>query len=305
MAKREGLHGSHATVDFRTYSAFDEKTPRKGLVHKQYGVGCMATAQLRVNDLYTFATVAEQCGIPLPTQTIGATPGNVIGSPSLSGDGIGGPPWVLHIVQENAGPTMTDVIKKGADSDPLIDMYLGFFKRVADAGHIISLDPPLANFAANTGALIDIYPPRHALNTDKPLIEYALPPDLPPVHYAFMYERYYGDRQAVVLYAQILRALNGRSGPDTSKRIIDKIDHHLGGEAATHVHVAVHSTLDTVGPTDVDVLRAVGSTLKLQGNLTQRELDHLFKLTHIEANTGRLPSQDDIEAARQIVISCR
>lgn len=300
MAAPAEKHGSHASVDIRVYKKFREKG--NYYVLKQYRIDSQEEGLRKMRDLKLFCNVAAELGIETPHQGMFIAPGDFYmnAKDDRRVEEFQNQDLCLNLLQEFGGSMMTTSMQNGGNPEELIGTYLHQFKKVFDAGHPISLDPPLANFN-NNGVLIDVFPPRHALDGE-PLIEYALPSDIDPAELKFLTDRYYGPEQAITMYAQILRSFGDKPVPkNMPERIVGMIDHILGGEAAERVNSALSLDLDTAGPTDIDAIRAIACHLHATGDMPAQSLAELFKLTHIEANSGQLPPQSNIIRARDIL----
>lgn len=288
------VHGSHAGVQLRPYERF--RSSEDQFVMKSYRIHSPEDGYRKAQDIELFCGEANRLGILTPHQCVYVAPIELTTGRAdmVSGD-VG-----LYLSQEFAGPTMTQAIADGADPFPLVDLYLQQHAKAFAADNIISLDPPLANFSAS-GVLIDVFPPRHKIG-GPPLIEYDIAQDMPEGHRRFLEDRYFGKKQAVVIFAQIMRALKDVSqSADLPKRVLDAIGRTIGPQYADEVVNALAVNLEHVVPTDVDALRALACVRHAEGDLTGGDLKDIYTMTHITGETGALPVQLEVERARDIV----
>lgn len=288
------MHGSHAGVQLRPYERF--RSNEDQFVMKSYRIRSPEEGYRKAQDIELFCGEANRLGIATPNQCVYVAPIELTtGRADIISGELG-----LYLSQEFAGPTMTQAIADGADPFPLVDLYLQQHAKAFVADNIISLDPPLANFSAS-GVLIDVFPPRHKMS-GPPLVEYDIAQDMPETHKKFLEERYFGKKQAVVIFAQIMRALKDiPQSADLPKHVLDAIGRTLGPQYAEEVVGALGVDLQRVIPTDIDALRALACVRHAEGDLAGGDLKDIYTLTHITGETGALPTQAEVERARNIV----
>lgn len=285
-------HGSHAGVQLRTYERF--RPNENQFIIKSYKIQSSEEGYRKARDIELFCNEANKLGIVTPHQCVFVAPVELTtGRPSGE--------MGLYLSQEYAGPTMTQAIAQGSDPFPLIELYLQQHAKVYAAGNMISLDPPLANFSQN-GVLIDVFPPRHKME-GQPLVEYNINPDMPKSHKQFLEDRYFGQKQAVVIFAQIMRALKDRpQSGDLPFFILDVMSRIMGPHSAHHVKEALQLDLEHIQPTDIDVIRALACMRHAEGYLSANHVKMVYDHTHITGETGELPSQEMVERARDMLL---
>lgn len=288
-------HGSHAGVQLRPYERF--RSSEDQFVMKSYRIQSPEDGYKKAHDIELFCGQANKLGIMTPNQCVYVAPIELTMGKRDSVSGELG----LYLSQEYAGPTMTQAIADGANPMPLIELYLQQHAKVFASGNSISLDPPLANFS-QSGVLIDVFPPRHKID-GPPLVEYNIDPDMPASHKKFLEDRYFGKQQAVVIFAQIMRALKDQ--PQTAelpKTVLDAVSATIGPQYAEQIVEALAVDLNHVEPTDVDALRALACVRHAEGTLGVEDLKKVYDLTHITGETGALPIRGEVEYARDIIV---
>lgn len=180
--------------------------------------------------------------------------------------------------------------------------YLSVFKSVQKNGYPISLDPPPANFCINENPrntdspliYIDMMPPRYKIDGKIMVSEWPEPPEESK---DFIHKRYFGPEQSRVIYAQLLRALDGR--PFSTDQIKTLMREELGEEAYKMISLSEEDKKAALkdplafGP---DVLRIIAAEGYHNGFYTREQFFKAYNATHIHIG-GILPSLDEIQEA--------
>lgn len=262
------------------------------MVQKVYGrkneIGTPEDVQNLKGAMQRFDRLAIEIGVPIAT------------SESYDISALEGGRVELCELSEYSGDNLRHVLTGEQIDDKTVlcsvEEVLRLHKKCWDVDWKISLDPPLANFCISEVGIkyIDKMPPRQKMDDGSCLSETPLPGEKTR---EFIEGRYFGPRQAQVIYAQLLRDL--RMYPHLMPDVKQQVGAILGEDAYRLIDIPQEvrsAMIESPVSEDCDSLRIIAGERFACGEIDEDALHGVFSFTHIHPG-GILPDQTEIEQA--------
>ncbi len=211
-------------------------------------------------------------------------------------------------LQEYLGRDLGRILGEEPNIDEVIKGYLQCCGIVSSSGYRVAIDPHVPNFCMDVNGIVkyvDLMPPRQWIDGTRVAVF--------PREEGGIIEPYFLDRcftaegQVVDIYAKILKFMTSNSfynDPETPQRVKDLIVNYFDSETLDKLTdgcaLRYRHKYDNLNQKDGDIIRVLGAEMYFRGEITHKELEEIYALTHITP-FGVLPDFDNIYSAASII----